>query len=163
MVPLENAWRRLAWKRQLFVAVGAIATDYKGADLTARIVTCPPADCLTLGCIGHEFVSKGIQGCGVDTAAAKIGTAFNVTFSVWDTQMPAQRSSATRFLQVISPCSATDTYCPGLSQVRRSLLVFVRCQFRYVLCCQFRPVLMVEVIGSRRFSTRKVDKTDSIF
>lgn len=72
---------------------GAIAVDPDGLhpddsspakplNKTADIVVCPPANCLTRGCSPvelrrHYFVSKGLQGCGIDTTTAE-GTQFKV-------------------------------------------------------------------------------------
>jgi hypothetical protein len=75
---------------------GAIATDPDGAaasdsdssvrgplDLTSEVVVCPPSQCLSKGCSllelrKHYFAVKGLQGCGIDTAAAE-GTKFTVS------------------------------------------------------------------------------------
>jgi hypothetical protein len=58
-----------------------------GLDLTAAVVVCPPAACITTGCSPvtlrrHYFAAKGLAGCGVDTAAA-VGTRFTIDFWVW--------------------------------------------------------------------------------
>ena len=36
--------------------------DNASADLTARVLACPPAACMPLGCPGHELASKGVPG-----------------------------------------------------------------------------------------------------
>jgi hypothetical protein len=76
---------------------GATANDPDGAtsssestsslDLTAAVVVCPPAACLSIGCSPavlrrHFFAAKGLAGCSIDTAAA-VGTRFTVDFWVW--------------------------------------------------------------------------------
>lgn len=77
---------------------GATAADPDGStsssseatsslDLTAAVVVCPPAACLSSGCSPavlrrHYFAAKGLAGCRIDTAAA-VGTRFTVNFWVW--------------------------------------------------------------------------------
>jgi hypothetical protein len=75
---------------------GATASDPDGnttnsatssLDLTAAVVVCPPAACLSIGCSPavlrrHYFAAKGLAGCGIDTAAA-VGTRFTIDFWVW--------------------------------------------------------------------------------
>jgi zinc transporter 1/2/3 len=76
---------------------GATAVDPNGStsssgatssrDLTAAVVVCPPAVCLSSGCSAavlrrHYVAVKGLAGCGIDTAAA-VGTRFTVDFWVW--------------------------------------------------------------------------------
>lgn len=71
---------------------GVIAFDPDGAkdatggntsiDLTAKVVVCPPAKCLTRGCSPmelqrHTLAVKGLQGCGIDLMAPE-GTQFKV-------------------------------------------------------------------------------------
>jgi hypothetical protein len=71
---------------------GANATDPDGlqqiggstsaADLTDRVVVCPPAACTSRGCSPvelrrHYFSAKGLQGCGIDTSRPE-GTQFKV-------------------------------------------------------------------------------------
>ena len=38
---------------------GVLATDAEDGSLTAKVLACPPASCLAIGCPGHEFVTKG--------------------------------------------------------------------------------------------------------
>lgn len=40
---------------------GVLATDMEDGDLTARVLACPPDDCLAFGCPGHEFQVKGVH------------------------------------------------------------------------------------------------------
>jgi hypothetical protein len=63
------------------------STGTSSLDLTAAVVVCPPAACLSIGCSPavlrrHYFAAKGLAGCGIDTAAA-VGTRFPVDFWVW--------------------------------------------------------------------------------
>ena len=55
----------------------------------------------------------GLQGCGVDTVTASIGTSVNITFMVFDRHMPAASASLTKTVTVISPCALRELYCPG--------------------------------------------------
>jgi hypothetical protein len=91
---------------------GATASDPESGNLTAAVVTCPPAACLPLGCPLHKFTLKGIKGCGVDTVTAAVGTEFWVQFVVWDGGAPPERASAWRVVRVVTPCEAGETYCP---------------------------------------------------
>ena len=38
---------------------GVVAVDDEDGDLSARVLSCPPASCLAFGCPGHEFAVKG--------------------------------------------------------------------------------------------------------
>ena len=91
---------------------GAVASDAEDGDLTGAVITCPPDGCLSYGCPRHSFVNKGIQGCGVDTVTAPVGTEVAVTFLVWDRGQPPQRAHATRLIRVVSPCDDGEVYCP---------------------------------------------------
>ena len=55
----------------------------------------------------------GLRGCGVNTATARPGETFEVTFHVFDDAMPAATASYTKTITVVDPCSAGETYCPG--------------------------------------------------
>jgi hypothetical protein len=89
--------------------LGADATDSSGVDLTAAVLVCPPAECLSIGCPGHQFATKGVRGC-LDTAAP-VGTIFEVAFWVFDQQSPARNATATRTVVVVEPCAPGLTYC----------------------------------------------------
>ena len=51
--------------------------------MTLRVLACPPLSCLPIGCPGHEFVKKGLQGCGLDTLNSPVGTEFSIEFTVF--------------------------------------------------------------------------------
>ena len=89
--------------------------DAEDGNLTARVLSCPPQACLAYGCAGHEYTVKGLQGCGVDTVNAPVDTLFEVPFMVFDHGAPAQVGNATRIVTVVSPCAASEVYCPSLS------------------------------------------------
>lgn len=91
---------------------GPVATDDEDGVLTDRVLACPPADCLSYGCPGHELQTKGLAGCGVDTVNAPVGTVFNLTFSVFDLNRPAASASLFRLVGVTSPCAQNELYCP---------------------------------------------------
>lgn len=91
---------------------GPVAYDEEDGPIPDRILACPPDECLKRGCPGHEFYSKGLQGCGIDTENAHLGTSFNVSFVVFDSHRPAASASIFRTITVISPCSGTEIYCP---------------------------------------------------
>ena len=93
---------------------GANAFDAEDGDLTARIVTCPPDSCIAAGCAGHEFVRKGINGCGVNTTHGAIGAEFKLVFQAWDDGVPAKSATVTRLIRVVSPCAKNEIYCDGL-------------------------------------------------
>jgi hypothetical protein len=101
------------------IIAGATAVDAQSGDITDAVLACPPASCLPLGCPGHEFAAKGLQGCGVDTADAPIGTQFTVTFVVMLRGPPVLTANATRTLVVASPCSPGDTYCPEVNTAQQ--------------------------------------------
>ena len=71
----------------------------------------------------HLSISKlcgmraGLQGCDIATATSRVGTSFNLTFIVFDSHMPAALASLTKSITVISPCSPTQTFCPGSAPV----------------------------------------------
>eukprot|EP00854_Cymbomonas_tetramitiformis_P008806 gene8806-10440_t len=81
---------------------GATAMDDEDGDLTGSVLACPPAACLDVGCPGHEFATKGVQGC-LDTAA-EAGTIFEILFMVLDRGAPALNATATRTITIDSPC-----------------------------------------------------------
>ncbi|KAK3271972.1 hypothetical protein CYMTET_19706, partial [Cymbomonas tetramitiformis] len=88
---------------------GIIASDKESGDLTARVLSCPPSDCLSRGCPGHETVYKGINGC-INTSSA-VGTVFEISFIVYDDAVPAQEASVQRHITIISPCASGEQLC----------------------------------------------------
>lgn len=97
-----------------FGDAGATAFDPEDGDLTPRILTCPPDGCMPFNCPGHELLRKGIQGCGADTDTAAVGTLIKFDFVVMDLSVPPVVTRATRLVRVVSPCAASETYCPDL-------------------------------------------------
>ena len=91
---------------------GPVAFDEEDGILSHRVLACPPAHCLLLGCPGHELRTKGLAGCGVDTEEAPIGTSFNVSFTVFDSSRPAASASIIRTVTVVYPCPTSEIYCP---------------------------------------------------
>lgn len=56
----------------------------------------------------------GLQGCGINSGSAPVGTAWELPFVVFDTHMPAAQASLTKTISLISPCpSFKDIHCPG--------------------------------------------------
>lgn len=98
----------------MHVHAGATAFDPEDGDLTYRILTCPPPTCMPFGCPGHEMRRKGIQGCGVDTATAAVGTLITFDIVVMDLSVPPVITRVTRVIRVVSPCAASEIYCPDL-------------------------------------------------
>lgn len=94
---------------------GPAAADEEDGDLTHRVLACPPVQCLSVGCPGHELQTKGLAGCGVDTVNAPIGTSFNITFTVFDLNRPAASASLFRLVTVATPCALGQQYCPDSS------------------------------------------------
>lgn len=58
--------------------------------------------------------SAGLQGCGINTDAAAPDTSFNLTFMVFDNNMPAASATFTKTITVISPCTPTQVFCRGM-------------------------------------------------
>lgn len=69
---------------------------------------------MPFGCRGHEFPTKGVQGCGLDTANAAPGTTFALQFVVFDQHFPPQAANVTRTIHVVSPCQAGEAFCPDM-------------------------------------------------
>ena len=61
---------------------GANAVDNEDGDLGAKLLSCPPDDCLDVGCPGHEFQSKGLAGC-LNTSAT-VQSTFVINFMAFD-------------------------------------------------------------------------------
>ncbi|KAK3276613.1 hypothetical protein CYMTET_15331 [Cymbomonas tetramitiformis] len=88
---------------------GAEAWDHENGNLTARVLSCPPQDCQDVGCPGHEFASKGVEGC-IDTTG-EVGTTLVLTFTVFDDAIPANVASINRTLTIVSPCPEGEELC----------------------------------------------------
>ncbi len=83
---------------------------------SVQVLSCPPASCLPFGCPGHEFVIKGIQGCGVNTLSGAVGAQFALQFVVFNSAQPALSANVSRTIIVASPCSlGTWLQLPRLS------------------------------------------------
>ncbi|KAK3274903.1 hypothetical protein CYMTET_16937 [Cymbomonas tetramitiformis] len=98
---------------ELLCEPGATANDTEDGDLTARVLACPPESCLGSGCAGHEWQTKGLQGC-LNTSAA-VGTIFEVVFLVFDSMTPAQNASASRTVTISQPCASGEELCDDLA------------------------------------------------
>eukprot|EP00854_Cymbomonas_tetramitiformis_P015050 gene15050-17786_t len=63
---------------------GAVAYAADGRNLTRNVYSCPPAACYheLNACVGHEFASKGTQGCFDPNA--EIGSLTDIWFVVYD-------------------------------------------------------------------------------
>lgn len=46
--------------QKLLCEQGMKAQDAEDGMLTPKVLACPPSDCLTYGCPGHEFAAKGV-------------------------------------------------------------------------------------------------------
>ncbi|KAK3289149.1 hypothetical protein CYMTET_3420 [Cymbomonas tetramitiformis] len=88
---------------------GATASDAEDGDLSAQVLSCPPASCIEVGCPGHEWAAKGLAGC-INTSAP-VGTLFEVQFVVFDFAMPRQMASAVRTVAIVQPCNSGETVC----------------------------------------------------
>ncbi|KAK3267920.1 hypothetical protein CYMTET_23548 [Cymbomonas tetramitiformis] len=92
---------------------GASAEDAEDGDLAARLLACPPASCLSYGCPGHEWATKGLSGC-INTTA-EVGTVFEIEFVVFDSMVPAQNGSAVRFVTITQPCASGEELCSDMT------------------------------------------------
>ncbi|KAK3233701.1 hypothetical protein CYMTET_56024 [Cymbomonas tetramitiformis] len=92
---------------------GAVANDTEDGDLSAAVLSCPPISCRHLGCPGHEWAAKGIEGC-LNTSA-EVGTMFQVEFLVFDNAVPSQAASVHRTVTIIAPCESQEILCEDLS------------------------------------------------
>ncbi|KAK3262721.1 hypothetical protein CYMTET_28429, partial [Cymbomonas tetramitiformis] len=88
---------------------GVMAVDDNDGDVTNKVLSCPPQECLEVGCPGHEFAVKGIEGC-LSTEAA-VGTIFEVEFLVFDSAIPPNSARATRTVTIVAPCAEEHHYC----------------------------------------------------
>jgi hypothetical protein len=89
--------------------LGATATDDQDGNLTHKVLACPPDSCIAAGCPGHEFQRKGLEGC-LNTSAP-VGTIFNVSFVVFDSEQPPLRANAFRLVTIAQPCAADEFWC----------------------------------------------------
>ncbi|KAK3245491.1 hypothetical protein CYMTET_44945, partial [Cymbomonas tetramitiformis] len=93
---------------------GAEAADDEDGNLTAQVLVCLPPECEgRVACAGHEWVSKGVQGC-VNTSSA-VETVFDVVFQVYDSSQPAQAANVTRYVVIIDPCASGEELCEDLT------------------------------------------------
>ena len=95
------------------VDAGALAEDAYGHGLAGRVLSCPPDSCLPFGCPGHEFSRKGLDGCGIDTRDAAVGTQYSLNFVVFDHNVPPLSVTVTRYVSIVAPCTAEEIYCPN--------------------------------------------------
>ncbi|KAK3270208.1 hypothetical protein CYMTET_21381 [Cymbomonas tetramitiformis] len=92
---------------------GVAAYDTEDGDLSSQVLVCPPSSCIAVGCPGHEWAIKGLQGC-INTSAP-VGTVFEVEWVVFDSGMLAQNASVTRLISIIQPCNLGETLCDDLT------------------------------------------------
>ncbi|KAK3233264.1 hypothetical protein CYMTET_56422 [Cymbomonas tetramitiformis] len=92
---------------------GVAAYDTEDGDLSSQVLVCPPSSCIAVGCPGHEWAIKGLQGC-INTSA-RVGTVFEVEWIVFDSGMLAQNASVTRLISIIQPCNLGETLCDDLT------------------------------------------------
>ncbi|KAK3288012.1 hypothetical protein CYMTET_4499, partial [Cymbomonas tetramitiformis] len=92
---------------------GATAADEEDGDLSASVLSCPPDSCREIGCPGHEWAAKGIEGC-LNTSA-EVGAMFQVEFLVYDSAVPSQTASLYRTITIIAPCEPDEVLCEDLS------------------------------------------------
>ena len=85
---------------------GAVAFDAEDGNLTAKVLSCPPASCLDRGCPGHEFALKGLSGCL--NVSAPVGTTFNISFLVLDSAQPPNINTTSRLVTIVDPCEADE-------------------------------------------------------
>jgi hypothetical protein len=70
---------------------------------------------MAFGCQGHEFSTKGLQGC-VNTATAAVGSKLFINFVTFDKSVPPLATNAKRQIRIVSPCVTGQVYCPALSE-----------------------------------------------
>ena len=83
-----------------------------------QVLACPPESCLVPmvggwpACPpGHDFLHKGIEGCGLDTNAT-IGTSFVLRFAIISPST-GQVAITKRVITTKGPCDAGLNYCLG--------------------------------------------------
>ncbi|KAK3254277.1 hypothetical protein CYMTET_36504 [Cymbomonas tetramitiformis] len=89
--------------------MGAEAHDEESGNITKRVLSCPPTDCLDQGCPGHEFVTKGVDGCL--STSAEVGTIFQLQFIVFDEAIPSNTATVTRLITITQPCDDGNVWC----------------------------------------------------
>ncbi|KAK3289237.1 hypothetical protein CYMTET_3328 [Cymbomonas tetramitiformis] len=105
---------------------GATAIDDEDGDLTSTVLVCPPDSCLSVGCPGHTWATKGMQGC-INTSSP-VGTIFSVRFVVFDRGTPQRNATVTRVVTITSRCDVEEDLCDDLTcspvdcDLRESLL-----------------------------------------
>jgi hypothetical protein len=70
---------------------------------------------MAFGCPGHEFSSKGLQGC-VSTATAAVGSKLSIQFVAFGKSVPPLATTAKRQIRIVSPCMTGQVHCPALSE-----------------------------------------------
>ncbi|KAK3235730.1 hypothetical protein CYMTET_54090 [Cymbomonas tetramitiformis] len=113
-------------KEDSLCELGAEADDAEGGNLTARVLSCPPESCLDTGCPGHEFATKGIDGC-LDLGAEP-GSVLELLFVVFDDALPANMATTRRIITVAPPCETgyelcSDGVCSGVACEQRMRLL----------------------------------------
>jgi hypothetical protein len=90
---------------------GCNATGSSGANLRRKVLSCPPEVCMKEGCPGHEFETKGLNGC-LNTSAP-VGTTFDIRFVVFDDVNMEHYVTKTRSITIGEPCDAGMQLCVG--------------------------------------------------
>ncbi len=107
---------------------------HNASPLLLQVLSCPPASCLPFGCPGHEFVTKGVQGCGINTLSGAVGAQFVLQFVVFNSAQPALSANASRTIIVASPCATGEPHSCSylrtklLSQLAKVWLPWISCQ-----------------------------------
>lgn len=87
--------------------LGATSVDSVDGDITAKVLACPPRECLSTGCAGHEFATKGVRGC-VDTTAA-VGSLQEVLFV--SINSGAIAANVSRVVTILPRCPDSQFEC----------------------------------------------------
>uniref|UniRef100_A0A7S3VQ04 Polycystin cation channel PKD1/PKD2 domain-containing protein n=1 Tax=Dunaliella tertiolecta TaxID=3047 RepID=A0A7S3VQ04_DUNTE len=94
---------------------GATALDAAEGDISRLVLSCP-GSCIEgtqPSCSpGHLYISKGIQGCEIDTLNAEVGTLYELSFAVISPSSGLVAQTF-RLIQVVSPCPAGQNSCSG--------------------------------------------------
>ncbi|KAF5835276.1 hypothetical protein DUNSADRAFT_7638 [Dunaliella salina] len=94
---------------------GAEALDAAGEDITHLVLSCP-GSCLEgpePSCSsGHQYTSKGIQGCEIDTLNGEVGMLYELRFAVISPSSGLV-AQTTRLIEVVSPCPEGQNSCSG--------------------------------------------------
>ena len=125
----------IAWTTAAAATDGA-SNFTTAANLTDRVVVCPPLACLralaaasssnttfaalsanATGCSAdllrrHTLAAKGLAGCGINTLAPP-GAVFYIDYWVWDDSRPPLNATARRTLVITEPCPepAAPNFC----------------------------------------------------